>query len=43
MGASTRDALTKRARRHVEEHFSLERMVASTLGVYCDVINQPQS
>lgn len=43
MGASTRDALTKRARRHVEEHFSLERMVASTLGVYCDVLNQPQS
>jgi glycosyltransferase involved in cell wall biosynthesis len=32
--ASARDALARRARTHVEAHFSLERMVADTLDVY---------
>ena len=31
---SARDALAERARRHVEAHFSLDRMVADTLDVY---------
>ncbi|QFU17461.1 glycosyltransferase family 4 protein [Microvirga thermotolerans] len=34
LGASARIALGNRARAHVERHFSLERMVASTLDVY---------
>lgn len=34
LGASARDALARRARRHVEAHFSLETMVADTLDVY---------
>lgn len=38
MGASVRDALMKRARLHVEEHFSLEKMVESTLATYCNVL-----
>jgi glycosyltransferase involved in cell wall biosynthesis len=32
--ASAREALARRARTHVEAHFSLERMVADTLDVY---------
>ncbi len=31
---SARDALAERARRHVEQHFSLETMVSETLDVY---------
>ncbi|MGO4573104.1 glycosyltransferase family 4 protein [Microvirga sp. 2TAF3] len=34
LGASARVALGARARAHVERHFSLERMVSSTLDVY---------
>ncbi|MBB3808670.1 glycosyltransferase family 4 protein [Pseudochelatococcus contaminans] len=34
LGASARQALTTRARRHVEAHFSLEYMVNETLDVY---------
>lgn len=34
LGASARIAMGTRARAHVERHFSLERMVASTLDVY---------
>jgi glycosyltransferase involved in cell wall biosynthesis len=34
LGASQRDALGSRARRHVERHFSLERMCEGTLEVY---------
>lgn len=34
LGASARIALGQRARAHVEAHFSLERMVLSTLDVY---------
>ncbi|MCB5174044.1 glycosyltransferase family 4 protein [Microvirga lenta] len=36
LGASARIALGARARAHVEHHFSLERMVASTLDVYSE-------
>lgn len=34
LGASAREALSRRARAHVERHFSLERMVVATLDVY---------
>lgn len=34
LGATARMALGSRARLHVEQHFSLERMVSSTLDVY---------
>jgi glycosyltransferase involved in cell wall biosynthesis len=34
LGATARAALAARARSHVEQHFSLERMVSSTLDVY---------
>jgi glycosyltransferase involved in cell wall biosynthesis len=34
LGASQRDALAARARRHVESNFSVETMCARTLGVY---------
>jgi glycosyltransferase involved in cell wall biosynthesis len=34
LGASQRDALASRARRHVESHFSVEMMCARTLAVY---------
>jgi glycosyltransferase involved in cell wall biosynthesis len=36
LGASQRDALAVRARRHVESHFSVEMMCARTLAVYAD-------
>ena len=39
--ASARDALAARARSHVERHFSLERMVASTLEVYTALLRGP--
>lgn len=35
---SARDALAERARHHVEDHFSLERMVTDTLDVYAALI-----
>ncbi|RDI59436.1 glycosyltransferase family 4 protein [Microvirga subterranea] len=38
LGASARIAMGVRARDHVERHFSLERMVASTLEVYSDLL-----
>lgn len=39
LGASARDALVRRARRHVETHFSLELMLADTLAVYADLLD----
>ncbi len=38
MGASARDAMALRARAHVEEHFSLEHMIAQTLDVYAALL-----
>ncbi len=38
LGASARIAMGVRAREHVERHFSLERMVESTLEVYSDLL-----
>ncbi|KQO68127.1 glycosyltransferase family 4 protein [Methylobacterium sp. Leaf89] len=38
LGASARDAMTRRGRAHVEAHFSLEGMVGDTLAVYADLI-----
>lgn len=37
---SARDALARRAREHVEKHFSLEAMVAETLDVYCTLLER---
>jgi len=37
---SARDALARRARLHVEQHFSLEAMVAETLDVYCALLGR---
>jgi len=38
LGASARDAFARRARIHVEEHFSLETMIGATLQVYADLL-----
>ena len=38
LGASARSALAQRARAHVEQHFSLERMVADTLDTYARLL-----
>jgi len=38
LGGAARAALSERARAHVEAHFSLERMIAGTLGVYAAVL-----
>ena len=38
LGASAREAMAARARAHVERRFSLERMVADTLDVYCALL-----
>lgn len=38
LGASAREAMASRARAHVEEHFSLERMLTGTLDVYAAII-----
>lgn len=35
MRPSARDTLARRARQHVEQHFSLDRMITDTLDVYC--------
>ena len=40
MGASALEALNARARRHVEAHFSLEKMVSETLDTYVAVLEQ---
>ncbi|UZF92561.1 glycosyltransferase family 4 protein [Bosea sp. NBC_00550] len=37
---SARDALARRAREHVEKHFSLESMVTETLDVYCALLER---
>lgn len=41
LGASARDALARRARAHVERHFSLERMVEDTLDTYAALLTHP--
>jgi glycosyltransferase involved in cell wall biosynthesis len=38
LGASAREALARRARAHVERHFSLEQMTRATLGVYLSAL-----
>ncbi len=38
--ASARDAMAVRARRHVEKHFSLERMIADTIDVYLALLER---
>jgi glycosyltransferase involved in cell wall biosynthesis len=38
LGATARAGLASRARAHVERHFSLDRMVASTLDVYAALL-----
>lgn len=38
LGASARDAMARRARLHVERHFSLDRMVEATLDTYIDLL-----
>ncbi len=40
MRPSARDALARRARLHVEQHFSLDRMVQDTLDVYCALLER---
>ncbi len=40
LGASAKDALARRARAHVEAHFSLERMTGETLDVYAALIER---
>ncbi|HEX2509456.1 MAG TPA: glycosyltransferase family 4 protein [Microvirga sp.] len=40
LGATSRSGLCARARAHVERHFSLERMVASTLDVYSSLLDR---
>ena len=40
LGASQRDALAGRARRHVESHFCVEMMCARTLAVYADLFQR---
>ncbi len=37
LGASGRDALANRARKHVEKYFSLDRMVGDTLAIYAEL------
>lgn len=40
MRPSARDTLARRARLHVEQHFSLDRMIADTLDVYCALLER---
>lgn len=40
MGASARDAMARRARAHVEAHFSLDRMIGETLDLYAAILGQ---
>jgi glycosyltransferase involved in cell wall biosynthesis len=39
LGATARAALSARSRQHVEQHFSLERMVSSTLEIYSALLD----
>ncbi len=39
LGASARDSLARRARAHVEAHFSLDRMIGDTLDVYAALLS----
>jgi glycosyltransferase involved in cell wall biosynthesis len=41
LGASARDALARRARQHVEAHFSLDCMVSATLDAYVRLLSPP--
>ena len=38
LGASARDAMTRRGRAHVEAHFSLDGMVGATLDIYAELL-----
>jgi glycosyltransferase involved in cell wall biosynthesis len=38
LGETARESLARRARAHVQSHFSLERMCDETLGVYAGMI-----
>ncbi len=38
--ASARDAMGRRAQAHVEAHFSLDRMISATLGVYSGLLSR---
>jgi glycosyltransferase involved in cell wall biosynthesis len=38
LGATAREALARRARDHVERHFSLEQMTRETIEVYCALL-----
>jgi glycosyltransferase involved in cell wall biosynthesis len=38
LGATARDAMARRARAHVERHFSLEQMTRDTIGVYAGLL-----
>jgi glycosyltransferase involved in cell wall biosynthesis len=40
LGATARDALAVRARQHVEQHFSLQSMVAATLRLYVALLER---
>ena len=40
LGASAREALARRARAHVEAHFSLEKMTGDTLDVYAALLER---
>lgn len=40
LGASAQEAMTRRARAHVERHFSLERMVSDTLDAYVALLER---
>ena len=41
--ASTREALARRARAHVEARFSLERMLSATLDIYAGLLQGPSA
>jgi glycosyltransferase involved in cell wall biosynthesis len=40
LGPTAREALADNARKHVEAHFSLERMVGDTLDVYAAICDR---
>jgi glycosyltransferase involved in cell wall biosynthesis len=40
LGASARDAMARRARAHVEAHFSLDRMIGETLDLYAAMVGR---
>ncbi len=43
LGASAHEGLALRARSHVEQHFSLEKMISGTLSVYGDLLARKRS